>query len=365
MVSYNQDDALPVLDAVSTSVSYIFRVLKAVSSVSPNAIIQLSTDGLKVSVENSHTVQAHAFLNKTLFTSYTFNPPSRNRRRVIPSESYASTQSLQEEDDETISFSVSMKSLVNCFQIFGSEQEGTGQKSATRSYAESNEGGGMMTAFLGGSTVCKLRYDGTGSPFIVMFDEGGVTTTCDLQTSEYDDSISDILLEADAIGTKIIMKANYLNDAFRELESTDSETVKVKSTLTPPTFVLISRGELGSVEYKFTRDRNVIETFASEESVQNIYNFKLLMSASDAIKLATKISWRTDEDGVTSIQCMCDVGDGRQTFIDFRYLPIYDEYEERTQRAQTTARSQITQSTRRSGDDLFSGSDDENNLSSD
>ncbi|KAJ8097400.1 Rad1/Rec1/Rad17 [Lipomyces tetrasporus] len=359
MVSYSQGDFLPVLDAVSTSVSYIFRVLKAVSSVSSSAIIQISADGLKVSVENSRTVQAHAFLNKTLFTSYAFTPSSRNRATAIRSESHASTPVPQEDYDETFTFSVPMKSLVNCFQIFGSEQDSTGQKSVTQGYAENSEDGGTMRTFLGGSTVCKMRYDGNGSQFIVMFDESGVTTTCALQTSEYDE-ISDILLEADAISSKIIMKANYLNDAFRELESTDSETVTVTSTQTPPTFVLISRGELGSVEYKYTRDRNVIETFVSEESVHNVYNFKMMMTAIDAIKLATKISWRTDEDGVTSIQCMCDVGDGRQTFIDFRFLPIYDEYEERTQRTQPTARSQITQRTQTSRDELFGSSDDDN-----
>ncbi|KAK9236485.1 Rad1/Rec1/Rad17 [Lipomyces kononenkoae] len=364
MVSYSEDDALPVLDAVSTSVSYIFRVLKAVSTVSRNAVIQISADGLKVFVESSHTVQAHAFLNKTFFTSYTFTGPSRNHRSR--NESYASTERSQEEDDETFSFSVSMKTLVNCFQIFGNEQESGVQKSGTQSYAETNEGGGMMRTFLGGSTVCKLRYDGTGSPFIVMFDEGGVTTTCELQTSECDDNISEILLEADAISTKIIMKATYLNDAFRELESADSATLTVKSTLSPATFVLISRGELGSVECKYTRDRDVIETFVSQESVQNVYNFKLMMTASEAIKLATKVSWRTDGDGVTSIQCMCDVGDGRQTFIDFRCLPIYDEYEERTeQRTQTTTRSLNTGEIRRRGDDLFSGSDDDDNHSFD
>ncbi|KAK9369253.1 Rad1/Rec1/Rad17 [Lipomyces kononenkoae] len=363
MVSYSEDDALPVLDAVSTSVSYIFRVLKAVSTVSPNAVIQISADGLKISVENSHTVQAHAFLNKAFFTSYTFTPPARNRSSR--NESYASTDASQEDDDETFSFSVSMKTLVNCFQIFGNEQESGVQKSAAQSYAETNEGGGMMRTLLGGSTVCKLRYDGTGSPFIVMFDESGVTTTCELQTSECDDNIPDILLEADAINTKIIMKANYLNDAFRELESADSATVIVKSTLSPPTFVLLSRGELGSVECKYTRDRDVIETFVSAESVQNVYNFKLMMTASEAIKLATKISWRTDEDGVTSIQCMCDVGDGRQTFIDFRCLPIYDEYEERAERTQTTTRSLNTETTRRRGADLFSESDDDNDHSFD
>ncbi|KAK9326260.1 Rad1/Rec1/Rad17 [Lipomyces orientalis] len=358
MVSYSQGDFVPVLDAVSTSVSYIFRVLKAVSSVSQSAIIQISADGLKVSVENSRTVQAHAFLNKTLFTSYAFTPPSRNRGTTIRSESHVSTPGPEEDYDDTFTFSVPMKSLVSCFQIFGSEPDSAGQKSVTQG---NSEDGGTMRTFLGGNTVCKMRYDGTGSQFIVMFDESGVTTTCALQTSEYDE-ISDILLEADAISSKIIMKANYLNDAFRELESTDSETVTVKSTQTPPNFVLISRGELGSVEYKYTRDRNVIETFVSEESVQNVYNFKLMMTAIDAIKLATKISWRTDEDGVTSIQCMCDVGDGRQTFIDFRFLPIYDEYEERTQRTQTTARSQITQRTQTSRDELFGSSDDDSSF---
>jgi hypothetical protein len=55
--------------------------------------------------------------------------------------------------------------------------------------------------------------------------------------------------------------------------------------------------------------------------VTNDYAFDLVKCAKEAVGLASKVSIRCDSKGVMSLQSMCEVGDGRQSFVDFRFLP--------------------------------------------
>ncbi|KAK9469847.1 Rad1/Rec1/Rad17 [Lipomyces arxii] len=323
--SSDASELSPSLDAVTTCVTYFYRVLQSVALVSKRAKIQISSEGITVSVENSRVVQAHLQLSKPLFTSYIFTPPQPSTLRPTGFGS-----PVENVTPECYTFGISLARLVECFQIFGNDaQDSVIQRQRPKAQSGSvYDTASTAKSFVGGTCVGKLRYDEPGSPLVLMFDDSGVTTTCEFLTAVDDYEVSDIALQADSICTKVIMKATYLTDVFRELDSAGSDTLTVRSTATPPTLTFICRGDAGSVEYAFSRDRNTVETFASNEFVQNVYNFKMVVGmAKDAVKLATKVSLRIDVNGVMSIQCMCDVGDGRQSFIDFRSMPVYDEYD--------------------------------------
>lgn len=49
------DEEEYIFDAVTTCITYIFRLLRAVSSVSARASVHISSDGLKISVDNAHS----------------------------------------------------------------------------------------------------------------------------------------------------------------------------------------------------------------------------------------------------------------------------------------------------------------------
>ncbi|KAK9456195.1 Rad1/Rec1/Rad17 [Dipodascopsis uninucleata] len=358
MVTVDEETEAPVLDAVSTCVSYIYRLLKAVSTVSSRAQIQISSDGLRVSAENSRSCEAHVFLNKSLFSSFTFRPDNKIRsstqqqlsqfsRTSEDGRLVNSSASDDAQDDGICTLYLSLSSLVDCFQIFGSDgtveaqQRGKSRKpgSSTMLHADvtsiATDDANPMRSYVGGSSVCKLQYRGSGCPFVLMFDEGTLTTTCEFITydEENEEDMSSINLATDALLQKVIMKAEYLDDAFRELYSSGSEFITIESTPNPAGLTFKTRGELGSVEYAFPKDRNVLETFLCPIDCSNVYAFGMLLRMRDAIKLASKISLRSDEYGIMSIQCMCDVGDGRQSFIDFKFVPIYDDEYESTNRA--------------------------------
>ncbi|KAK9474084.1 Rad1/Rec1/Rad17 [Dipodascopsis tothii] len=289
-------------DAVTTCVSYIYRLLKAISSVSPRATVTISSRGLMISVDSARACNAHTFLARSLFSSYEFR-----------GEPGAEDGGSGDEDADTV-FMISLSSLVECVQIFGTVADLPSGRGGDDEYS--------ARSFISGSSVCKMRYDPREALFVLMIDEGAMTTTCELLTFEPEGAMSDITLSHSSNVRKVIMKAEYVDGAFRELESPASETMVVRFAPTEPHLVFECRGDIGSVEYTFPKDWNVLETFAVTEACEFSYPFSIVNKTRDAVRMASKVCLRTDSNGVMSIQSMCEVGDGRQTFIDYRFLPI-------------------------------------------
>ncbi|KAK7202671.1 Rad1/Rec1/Rad17 [Myxozyma melibiosi] len=341
----------PVLDAVSTCVSFIYRILNTLGRVSRRATVSIAAEGITVSVESSKACQAHVFLDRAFFSTYLFNPPHHPE---APPGSYTTARSTSSDDDSpSVAFSIQLDALIECFQIFGSEstaESGAGRMQIGGRAAGGGGGGGgdgdserrqqqqeQQQKFLGSTSVCKLRYNYPGDPFLLMLDEGSLTTTCEFTTSTELDEISDIILSSDALHLNVIMKPASLLESFRELDtpSTSEPTLTVSArknassgkNSTGGELELACTGELGTVAWLVTtRDhRNVIENFVMSDQIAHLthsYAYSMFQKVREAVRLATLISLRVDEDGIMSIQSMCDIGDGRKGFVDFRFLPV-------------------------------------------
>ena len=151
-----------------------------------------------------------------------------------------------------------------------------------------------------------------------------MTTTCELVTYEPEYQ-EDIPLQKDAIAQKIIMRASWLHDAINELSSTSPTRLTIVSSPTTPYFTLSSSGPLGSATVEFTNDPKLLETFQVPTRTVNTYKYSLIKGASRAMALATKVSIRSDEQGVLSLQFMIEVDGGGISFVDFRFVPFIPE----------------------------------------
>lgn len=172
--------------------------------------------------------------------------------------------------------------------------------------------------------ICRLSYSAQGEPFRIILEEKGVTTTCELVTYE-PDFMEDIPLQKDAIAQKIIMRASWLHDAINELSSTSPTRLTMVSSPTAPFFTLSSSGPLGSATVEFSKDPQLLETFHVPRRTVNTYKYSLIKGASRAMAIAAKVSIRSDEQGVLSLQFMIDVEGGGVSFVDFRFVPFIPE----------------------------------------
>jgi len=165
-----------------------------------------------------------------------------------------------------------------------------------------------------------------GSPLSIILEESGVTTTCNLTTYE-PESPEEIPFQRDAMQVKIIMQARWLFDAISELSSTSPTRLDITAYPTAPFLSLSAIGHLGSASIEFSKGRELLETFTVGDKWTQSYKFEMIKAAADAMRLASKVSVRGDEQGVLSLQFMVEVEGGGVSFVDFRFVPFLSEEE--------------------------------------
>jgi cell cycle checkpoint protein len=259
------------------------------------------------------------FLDKALFTTFNCSLPEPDPSDDDP-DSVAS---------DLPNFSISLSALLETLQIFGAADLTSTRFSKPDSDAYgSNIRPGRPNAFsnqaLGMAGVCRLSYAGIGSPFSIVLEESGVTTTCNLNTYE-PEGAEEIPFQRDAMQVKIIMQARWLFDAVSELSSTSPSRLDITAYPSAPYLSLSAAGPLGSASVEFSKGRELLETFTVAEKWSQSYKFEMIKAAAEAMRLASKVSIRGDEQGVLSLQFMVEVEGGGVSFVDFRFVPFIRE----------------------------------------
>ncbi|KAI9830013.1 MAG: ssDNA endodeoxyribonuclease [Phylliscum demangeonii] len=332
-------DDEPLFSAVSSSARQLYLLLRCVG-FSPKAQVQITQEGLKVTVEESRVMQGLVFLDKALFTTFTYRP---RPLRTTPGDLFSGrSETTDGEDGEegndgsdeapTPAFQISLHALLETLQIFGldngrdrSTHDGSNPyPSSVVSFAPRGHNA-FDRRVLGMAGVCRLRYDGPGAAFSIVLEESGVTTTCDLVTYEPDAS-EGIPLQRDRLAQKIIMRATWLYDAITELAAIAPTRLTITASPSrAPYLALSAAGPLGSAAVEFSKDPQLLETFQVARRTVNTYNFSLIRHATRAMSIASKVSVRADEQGVLSLQFMIERDHGGISFVDFRFVPSIAE----------------------------------------
>lgn len=307
----------PLLSAVSSSARQIFLLLRCIG-FAPRAQVQITTEGLRFSVEDSRVMQGLVFLESSLFTTFRYGSD--------PSET--STQ-----EQGPTSFQIALPSLLESLQIFGFADQK--DKWSTRDDVYTNgvadpmrTGMASSAAFdsrvLGMAGICRLTCEGPGDPLCIIMKEANVTTTCELTTYQPDD-LDDIPFNRDALIQKIIMPASSLHDAITELAALAPERLTIAASPKDPHLMFSAEGNLGSASVRFSKEAQLLETFQVPRPTTNIYKFSMVKAAARAMAIASKVSIRCDDQGVLSLQFMIDTENGGVSFIDFRFVPLLPE----------------------------------------
>ena len=307
--------------------------------------------------------QGLAFLDKSLFSSYVFNPPA---------ELNASGNALSSQSSILPPFQISLTALLETLQIFGVSDPTSTNPNRNPYFTSSNA---FNTSTLGLGGTCRLSYSELGAPFTVTLSEADVLTSCEIMTFEPDSEADEemIPLQRDSLTLKVIMPGSWLAEAMTELSSTNPEILLLTASATTAPFFSFQGlgGAFGDsmVEYQPEDSKQlssrpmpaVSETFVvnapgRSRRVKQRYRFELIKKAARAMALASKVSIRGDRQGVLSLQFMIELdsigsgggvggardagsstggpggrteSSGKVSFIDYRFVPLIDEDEDR------------------------------------
>lgn len=366
----------PIFSAVSSNAHHLYTLLQCIG-FAPQATVQITPDGLQISVEEGRVVQGLAFLDKALFTSYTFNHPTETNN--------VNGGSGDNDDSETAyypHFVISLSALLETLKIFGINDSSGSNKAASVQPPNPSASNAFTAPALLLDRSCTLQYFEHGSPLSITLTEAGVKTICELTTYEPDGSEVDIPLQRDAIIMKIIMRSAWLHNAISELDATNPTVLKVSASATKAPFFALSAsgGPFSESVVEFSIDRQqqnnqndaqqpqthhkvladdgtsrsrarraklaptVTETFlvsppsSMGSRIVQDYRFPLVRKAARAMAVANKVSIRGDRQGVLSLQFLIELdengssnrpsrestGGGNVTFVDFRFVPLLD-----------------------------------------
>lgn len=254
-----------------------------------------------------------AFLEKGLFSTYTLSLPE---------------QGPGEEPPDLPGFQINLPALLETLQIFGAVDVAARVQKAEQDPYRSNLRNYRPDAFsnqtLGISGTCCLVYAEEGAPFSVIIEESGVKTTANV-TTYVSEIPEDIPFEREDLGFKIIMPARYLLDSLAEIAPFAPKRLKITATKTAPYLSLLGVGDLGMSSSDFARGRDLLETFVIQAPWTQTYRFDLVRWSSEAMRIATKASFRGDRQGVLSLQLMVEVEGSAPSFLDFRFVPYIRE----------------------------------------
>ncbi|KAI8804232.1 Rad1/Rec1/Rad17 [Cladochytrium replicatum] len=314
--------------------------LKAACIVGPN--------GIKLSVEESRSMQAHGYLQASMFQEYRvatgtrrqragpggeagaggdgFAPSGAGRRSDEGGDAGGGDGDEEEEDLGPVRFAVDLTLLLDCLTIFG------GPSAVPYGSASSSLGGGSKS---GAPTALRVQLTRELELILVLEDNGVVTVA---RIATYDPSeISDIDSEFQhgAILYSVILNSEWLRDAFSEFDSS-TEMIHIHVSSNHPYFRLSSASAVGELQIDYPKDTDVFESFRCDGTHKMRYYFSFFAHSFKALQFSTKTSLRANENGLLSLQYMIPTGDSTVSFVEFLLTPVVDDEEDELENDEET-----------------------------
>ncbi|BGP52426.1 checkpoint clamp complex protein Rad1 [Rhodotorula kratochvilovae] len=364
------------------------------------ATLKISEEGLVVTVEEGRSMQAHAYIARDAFSSYAFslsasNPaayidaPAARASSASPALSSPSARSRSPSPPPQplhSQMTVSLSTILECLNIFGNAGGGAGAGNpfkrdgggggGDREEDEGAAGGGgwrgrrrrmgsdddeprfarrgAQAGDEGKMTSLRMSYAGHGDPLVLLLEEGGIVTRCEITTYE-PEGLLDLAFADEAKVQRLVIKSDGLRDALSELPPSSE---KLTFSFSPPSaarggasgrygtldrdeeeevplFRIESVGTLGSTEMDYTDDKDVLETFECEFPIRNTYKFSHIQLTKHALASAIKVSIRTDDAGLLSLQFMiplsprgakASLAEGKIGFVEFLCVALDEDY---------------------------------------
>lgn len=259
-----------ILVATLDSIKVLVQLLKAIN-FREAGIFFASEKGLKVTVEDSKSIQASAFIAEEVFESYILNA------------------------DEAI-FKVNLNVLKECLNSMG-----------TSSYI-----------------ALKITYKGYGYPLRLIMSQGSSITDCCIKTMEPEQML-DFHTASLNIINKVMFQSESLKDLFLELDPS-AEHIELIMSPNPPYFRLNTCGIGGDTKTDIPKHFDTIESFQCTALTSAKYKVSHIKPSCKPLCMAQKVSISTDDNGLLCLQYMIRVGN-YNGYVEYYCSPLAETYD--------------------------------------
>ncbi|MBW0518599.1 hypothetical protein O181_058314 [Austropuccinia psidii MF-1] len=351
-----------------------FAILLSTVNFSSRAIIQISSSGIHVEVEIGKTLQAHAYLEKSAFTDWEFNPPLADNRDKNQSQlenlQNEETEAENEEEEVEVKFEVSLTALIECLNVFGTATSQKSSKNFNQDHDHQNEKShskmwdDRLKSKKQPASAIRISYDGEGHPLVLLIEDSGVVTRCSLVTYEPDE-LAEMDFPVDRQVVHLIMKSDWLKSAFSQFDDKSGSEIafmfsppaknakhssyqRLSSTngtrigIVHPTFRIEVDGDMGCWTTDFPNDKDILESFECKPPegldpedidrmsfIRNSYKLSHILKFKKALDVSSKASLRVDDTGFLSLQLLVRLEESptmktRTGYVEFLCVPLED-----------------------------------------
>ncbi len=268
-----QEQAPVTFSAQLQNAKFFLNFLKAIN-FKDDVTLVIASNGLKLTVEDSKSFQANAYVQRALFRRFDLEGGGGGG------------------DDAVVSFRLDMSSLVHCLSLFGYGPQG------------------------GAPVLCMKHTE--GEPLKLWLEDGGVVTEVQARTRVAAD-ILDFDFNKATVAAKVILQAEKLRDALADLDLS-GEHVDITVDGPGREIRFGTAGAMLETTVTIPADSAVVSHFSASECVGARYKVGLFRSAVRPIALSEKVSVRIDRRDVLCWQYMVSV-EGEKSFLEFICLP--------------------------------------------
>eukprot|EP01138_Halocafeteria_seosinensis_P001136 gb/GECG01001162.1/.p1 GENE.gb/GECG01001162.1/~~gb/GECG01001162.1/.p1 ORF type:complete len:306 (+),score=45.15 gb/GECG01001162.1/:1-918(+) len=239
--------------------------------------------GLRVSVQNvAKTMHAVMYIKANVFDD--FDPPVQE-------------QSRHEEDDgePEIRFSVNLGNLLECLRVFGSN--------------------------VVDMTTVELKYHEMTGDLLVVLEESGSITECQLRTGIVDEELDfpSKFREYDTTA-KVVFKSEPLRPYFNEIVDTIGSQLRLRVFKDTPYFQLTLAGELSSFALELPRTSDIFLTYDVATDTEQFYDTKTFSELLKPATMAEETYMRVNSNGMLAANHKIGSSSEKQCYVAFILL---------------------------------------------
>jgi len=239
----------------------------------------ISSNGIKVTVEDAKCVQSNAFVKSELFQEFNLKAGRGD-----------------EPGSDDLSFSLNLRVVLECLNCL--------------SAADSHSG-----------PCVKICYSGYGHPLIILLEDHGVISDSQIKTREAEECLDFNFANANVV-SKIIMGSELLKDVLSELDTT-SDFIDFIISPEEPNFSIKTSGPAGDISIKVPSSSDMVEHFSSSATSTGRYKLGLVRHGIKPLGLADKVSVRLDDREFLCLQYMVKTDSG-PAFLEYYCAPEED-----------------------------------------
>ena len=227
-------------------------------------------------MEDAKCVQSNAFIKSEIFSHFELKEGRGD-----------------EQDSDDLSFSISLTVVIECLNLFGGDNMGSGPR-------------------------LKICYGGYGHPFILLLEDQGVINDSQIKTKEVEECLDFNFAKANVV-SKLIINSDYLKEVFSDLD-TSSEHIQIQISPDVQTLEMVTSGPAGDSTITLPADSPMVEHFSSSRTSKAKFKLQLIKHGIKPISLSEKVSIRMDEREFLCFQFMVRTDNG-PAFLEYYCSP--------------------------------------------